>query len=103
VSAPVYIAIIVGIFCAGILAARWRLVLIVIAVWGAGLGIAALAGAFHQTSEDSGGAVFFFFALSTMLSVILPFVIGTAAGRILRWIARQIQRHRAIPRSSLTG
>jgi hypothetical protein len=92
VNDQLYFAILIALGGAGLLAGRWRLVLLIVALWILGLAIAALAGAFHRTDLDTGGALFFFAAFPTMLWV-LAFALGTAARKAIRWVL-------AAPRSS---
>ncbi len=70
VSNQLYFAILIGLAAAGFLAGRWLLIPAVLALWAIGLAIAALAGAFHHTGEDSSAGAFYFAAFPTMLWVL---------------------------------
>lgn len=99
VSDQLYLVILTSLAIAGFLAGRWRLIAVVVALAAIGLAIAAVAGAFHQTSEDSSGLLFYFAAWATLLWIV-DFAIGTAARRIIRWVivhARRAQSGRRIP------
>lgn len=91
VSDQLYLVILASLAVAGCLAGRWRLIAVVVALAAIGLAIAAFAGAFHKTSEDSSGWLFYFAAWATLLW-ILAFSIGTAAGRIIRWVVVHARR-----------
>lgn len=94
VSIQLYLVILIALAAVGFLAGRWLLILAVLALWVIGLAIAALAGAFHHTSEDSSGGVFYFAAWGTMFWV-LAFTLGTVVRRMIRWIASHARRNRA--------
>lgn len=61
---------------------KWQL-LAAVAVWVLGLGIAALAGAFHATADDNSLGAFVFTGLPT---VVWPgaFSLGVATGVLVR-------------------
>lgn len=78
-----YIVIMVALAGTGLVAGRWWLIAAVVGLWALGLVIAALAGAFDQTSQDTSGAQLFFAAWPTVFWV-LAFIGGTTTRRILR-------------------
>jgi len=100
VSIPLYAAIMIALAAAGFLAGRWLLILAVLALWVIGLAIAALAGAFHHTTEDSSVGVFYFAAFPTLLWVV-AFTLGTVVRRMIRWTSR-LRHHRSDTRTSIT-
>jgi hypothetical protein len=57
-SAQLYLVIPIALAAVGFLAGRWLLALVAIALWILGLAIAAIAGAFHQTSLDTSSGLF---------------------------------------------
>ncbi len=102
VSNQLYFAILIALAAAGFLAGRWLLIPAVLALWAIGLAIAALAGAFHHTGEDSSAGVFYFSAFPTMLWVF-AFTLGTIVRRIVRWIASRARDGRRERGTSVTG
>jgi hypothetical protein len=88
-SSTIYFAVVGAMGLAGLFAGRWLLIPVVFSMWVLGLTIAACAGAFHQTAEDSSGVLFYFAAWGSMFWV-LAFILGTAAGRAIRWITRYL-------------
>ena len=101
-SHQLYIAFLIALGAAGFLAGRWLLILAVLALGVIGLAIAALAGAFHQTGEDSSIALVFFAAVPTMFWV-LAFTLGTILRRIIGWSASHLRRDRSDTGTSITG
>lgn len=101
-STQLYFAILIALGAAGFLAGRWLLVPAVLALWAIGLALAALAGAFHQTAEDSSGWLFYFAAFPTLFWV-LAFTVGTLVRRTIRWIASHARHHRSVKRTPITG
>lgn len=101
-SAPLYFAILIALAAAGFLAGRWLLILTVLALWAIGLAIAALAGAFHHTGEDSSGGLFYFAAMPSLVWV-LAFTLGTVVRRVGRWIASHVRHGRSEEGTSITA
>ncbi len=93
-SDALFFVIMAGVLAVGFIAGRWSLIPVAIVLWGIELGVAALLGSFHGTSEDSSWGLFVFAAWASAWWV-LALVAGTAVRRFRLRLRRVLPPGRA--------